>query len=134
MKKCYLAMQITHWVIPDLARTLNCEFSYNSEDPFAVTMVFNTDAEWPVDWIFARELLADGLNARVGEGDVVIWPMYDHDGGPTSFCVQVGGARTALFEIDAEPVVNWLAKTYEMVPCGAELNGVDWDQLVQLAE
>ncbi|MFD5065658.1 SsgA family sporulation/cell division regulator [Streptomyces sp. NPDC058394] len=118
----------------NLPRTLNCGISYNSEDPLAVTMAFNTDAQYPVVWTFSRELLADGLNARAGEGDVVLWPIHDHDGGLTSLCVRVGGARTALFEIDAELVVSWLDKTYEMVPCGAEFNDVDWDALVQLAE
>ncbi|MFE1521436.1 SsgA family sporulation/cell division regulator [[Kitasatospora] papulosa] len=134
MKQSHLSLRITHWVIPNLARRLNCEISYNSEDPLAVTMVFNTASECPVRWTFSRELLADGLNARVGEGDVALWPMHDHNGGLTSFCVRVGGARTALFEIAAEPVMSWLDKTYEMVPCGAEFNGVDWDALVQLAE
>ncbi|MFD9286592.1 SsgA family sporulation/cell division regulator [Streptomyces mirabilis] len=134
MKKCHLSLQIRHWVSSGLARTLNCEISYSSEDPLAVTMVFNTDAACPVGWVFSRELLADGLNARVGEGDVVLWPMHDHDGDLTSFCVRIGSARTAMFEIAAEPVVNWLDQTYEMVPCGAEFEGVDWDELVQLAE
>ncbi|MFF4836727.1 SsgA family sporulation/cell division regulator [Streptomyces sp. NPDC001315] len=134
MKKCHLSLQITHWVISDLALTLKCELSYNSADPLAVTMVLDTDRERPVRWVFSRELLAEGLTARVGEGDVVLWPVHDRDGDLTSFCVRVGSVRTALFEIDAEPVVNWLARTYEMVPRGSELNGVDWDELVQLAE
>ncbi|MGP4045993.1 SsgA family sporulation/cell division regulator [Streptomyces sp. 2A115] len=134
MKKRHLSLTITHWVISDLAVTLNCEFSYNTHDPLAVTLILDTDGERPVRWIFARELLAEGMAARAGEGDVVLWPGHDQDGEPSSFYVRVGGTRTALFEIPAEPVAKWLARTYDLVSQGTELNGVDWDELVQLAE
>jgi hypothetical protein len=134
MKKCHLALQITHWVFSELDVPLDCEFSYNTHDPLAITLVFDTDGERPVRWIFSRELLAEGMTARAGEGDVVLWPMLDQDGEPSAFCVQVGSTRTAVFEIPAEPVAEWLARTYDMVPQGAELDGVDWDELVQLAE
>ncbi|ALO99218.1 Cell division protein, regulatory protein [Streptomyces hygroscopicus subsp. limoneus] len=134
MKKCQLSLEVTHWVTSDLTLTLNSEISYDTHDPLAVTLVLDSDGERPVRWVFSRDLLADGMSARVGEGDVVLWPVCDLDGEPSSFCVRVGGARTALFEIPAGPVMTWLAGTYTMVPRGAELHGVDWDELVQLAE
>ncbi len=134
MKKCHLALEITHWVISELDLPLNCEFSYDTRDPLAITLVFDTDAEDPVRWIFSRELLAEGMTAPAGEGDVVLWPELYQDGEPSAFCVQVGSVRTALFEIPIEPVAQWLAQTYDMVPQGTELDGVDWDELVQLAE
>ncbi|MEW2515472.1 SsgA family sporulation/cell division regulator [Streptomyces sp. NPDC046870] len=134
MKKCRLSLEVTHWVTSDLTLTLNSEISYDTHDPLAVTVVLDADGERPVRWIFARDLLADGLSARVGEGDVALWPVCDLDGEASSFCLRVGGARKALFEIPAEPVRTWLAGTYTMVPRGAELDGVDWDELVQLAE
>ncbi|MFF9502245.1 SsgA family sporulation/cell division regulator [Streptomyces sp. NPDC014656] len=135
MKKCHLTLAITHWVTSELALDLNCELGYDTGDPLAVTLVLDSDGERPVRWFLCRELLADGLAARAGEGEVVLWPLFDSDGERSSFCVRVGGGdRTALFEIPAEPVGRWLARTWEMVPRGTELEGVDWDELVQLAE
>ncbi|KOV92007.1 MULTISPECIES: SsgA family sporulation/cell division regulator [unclassified Streptomyces] len=135
MRKCHLSLEITHWVTSELARELNCEFSYDTSDPLAVTLVLDTDGEHPVRWVFCRQLLADGLVARVGEGDVVVWPLPDEDGEQSAFCVRVGvGDRSALFEVPAGPVGQWLAGTWAMVPRGTELDGVDWDALVQLAE
>ncbi|WP_338692871.1 SsgA family sporulation/cell division regulator [Streptomyces sp. Q6] len=131
MKKCRLSLHITHWVFADVALTRTCELSYDGTDPLAITMTFDTCRERPVRWILSRELLAEGLVDPVGEGDVRIWPVHDRDGGLTSFRVRLGNTRTALMEFDAEPVVNWLARTYRMVPRGTELNGVDWDELVQ---
>lgn len=69
MKKCRLSLEVTHWVTSDLTLTLNSEISYDNHDPLAVTVVLDADGERPVRWIFARDLLADGLSARVGEGD-----------------------------------------------------------------
>ncbi|MGW0812763.1 SsgA family sporulation/cell division regulator [Streptomyces viridiviolaceus] len=135
MKKCHLTLEITHWVTTELSLDLNCEFTYDTSDPLAVTLVLDSDGERPVRWIFCRQLLADGLVARVGEGEVVLWPLFDSDGERSTFCLRVGGGdRTALFEIPIEPIGQWLARTWEMVPRGTELEGVDWDELVQLAE
>ncbi|MFG2357046.1 SsgA family sporulation/cell division regulator [Streptomyces sp. NPDC048521] len=134
MKNSQLSLEITHWVTSELTLTLDCEISYDTHDPLAVTLVLDTDGPRPVRWVFSRDLLADGMTARVGEGDVVLWPVCDLDGEASSFCMRVGDVHTALFEIPAEPVTEWLAGTYAMVPRGAELDGVDWDELVQLAE
>ncbi|WP_331737497.1 SsgA family sporulation/cell division regulator [Streptomyces sp. NBC_00019] len=134
MKKCHLALKITQWVISELDLPLYCEFTYDTHDPLAITLVFDTDGERPVRWAFSRDLLAEGMTAPAGEGDVVLWPELCQDGEPSSFCVQVGSVRTALFEIPVEPVAKWLARTYDMVPQGSELDGVNWDELVQLAE
>ena len=134
MKKCHLALEITLWVCSELDLPLQGEFSYDTQDPLAVIVVFDTDGVRPVTWALSRDLLADGLAARVGEGDVVLWPVLDLDGEPSSFCIRVGSARKAVFEIPAEPVMTWLAGTYAMVPRGTELDGVDWDEWAQLAE
>lgn len=134
MKKCHLALEITHWLFSELDLSLQCDFSYDTQDPLAVTLVLDSEGVRPVTWILSRDLLADGMTARTGEGDVTIWPLLDLDGEPSFFCVRVGSAHKAVFEIPAEPVAAWLARTYDMVPRGSELDGVDWDELVQLAE
>ncbi|WP_372346686.1 SsgA family sporulation/cell division regulator [Streptomyces sp. KL116D] len=134
MKKCQLSLQIAHWVFDDLALPRTCEVSYDSTDPLAVALVFETGGRQPVRWVLSRDLMAEGLADHVGEGDVRLWPVHDDDGDLTSLCVRLGSGHTALIEFDAEPVANWLARTYEMVPRGTELDGVDWDELVQRVE
>ncbi|MFE6895202.1 SsgA family sporulation/cell division regulator [Streptomyces sp. NPDC057694] len=131
MKKCHLALGITHWVAHRLALPITCEFSFSAKDPCAVTLIFDAESERPVRWVFARELLAEGLTGLAGGGHAVLWPGTDAS-GQASLWVEVGAARTALFEIPAEPVATWLADTYTTVPRGQEMAGVDWDGLTQL--
>ncbi|WP_338704286.1 SsgA family sporulation/cell division regulator (plasmid) [Streptomyces sp. Q6] len=135
MNQSHLSLVVTHRVTSELGLTLNCELSYDAGDPLAVSLVFTGKGPRSVRWIFSRELLAAGMNARTGDGDVVLWPVLDEDGEPDSLQMRLGGDRTALIELDAAPVAEWLAETYELVPLGTELDGVDWDALAaQLTE
>src|SRR6202142_4698561 len=47
---------------------------YSGSDPYAVRMAFHVGTDEPVEWIFARDLLAAGIESRQGEGDVQVWP------------------------------------------------------------
>src|ERR1700726_4691432 len=47
---------------------------YSGTDPYAVRMAFHVGTDEPVEWIFARALLAAGIKGRQGEGDVQVWP------------------------------------------------------------
>src|ERR1700719_374454 len=47
---------------------------YSGRDPYAVRMAFHVGTDEPVEWIFARDLLAAGIESRQGEGDVQVWP------------------------------------------------------------
>lgn len=53
------------------------ELGYSTKDPYAVTAVFNPGGSQSVEWILARDLLADGLISESGEGDVRMWPIPD---------------------------------------------------------
>ncbi|MDN3029671.1 SsgA family sporulation/cell division regulator [Streptomyces sp. S.PB5] len=113
---------------------MNCEFSYHPRDPFAITLIFDAEGEWPVRWVFARELLTEGLTAKAGQGDVTVWPEHGPEEGYMVW-VEVGSAsHKALFEIPALPVAQWLASTYALVPRGQEMEGVDWEELTQLTD
>src|ERR1700758_2155058 len=43
---------------------------YSGSDPYAVRMAFHVGTDEPVEWIFARDLLAAGIESRQGNGDV----------------------------------------------------------------
>src|SRR6266567_2511242 len=40
---------------------------YSADDPFAIRMAFHVGLDEPVEWIFARELLAAGLAEPAGK-------------------------------------------------------------------
>jgi hypothetical protein len=116
---------------------------YSAGDPYAIRMAFHVGADEPVEWIFARELLADGMTTPAGDGDVQIWPSSPA-AGPDG---EIGGPLTVLniklsspfgeahFEAPAEAIINFLDRTYSIVRMGqesgvieidAELNGLLW--------
>ena len=41
---------------------------YSGKDPYAVRMAFHVGTDEPVEWIFARDLLAAGIESRAGRG------------------------------------------------------------------
>ncbi|GLX49159.1 sporulation-specific cell division protein SsgB [Streptomyces hygroscopicus subsp. hygroscopicus] len=135
MSKCGITVQITHWVGRRFPVPIACEFSYDSADPLAVTMILDSDGEYPVRWVFARELMTEGLTARSGQGEVEIWPT--HSEGQRALWVRVANARTrrtAFFEMPAQPIAQWLASSYALVPRGREMAEVNWDKLAQLIQ
>jgi Streptomyces sporulation and cell division protein, SsgA len=123
---------------------LVASLSYSGSDPYAIRMAFHVGAEDPVEWIFARELLADGTMTPVGDGDVQIWPsapVGSADGeirGPlTVLNIKLSSPfGEAHFEAPAEAILSFLDRTYSIVRMGresrvididAELNGLLWE-------
>ncbi len=101
---------------------------YSADDPWAVRVTFQTGGEGDgtVEWMFARQLLTDGVGRTVGEGDVRVWPS----GGADERVVNLAMASpsgSALFEIDRDDVMEFLQQTYLAVPTGCEEEVVDLD-------
>ncbi|WP_086826512.1 SsgA family sporulation/cell division regulator [Allokutzneria sp. NRRL B-24872] len=102
------------------------EFSYSTRDPYAIQVLFNPYGDQSVQWILARDLLADGLLAEAGEGDVRIWPVMDElDVVVLEFTTPAGQAR---FGADPEDLVDFLNETYELVEPGKESRWFDFEQ------
>lgn len=101
------------------------ELSYSSRDPYAVQASFRTGQSSPVDWVFARDLLADGLLAPAGTGDVRVKPIL----GPEER-VEVELASPsghAVFTTAARPLAEFLDRTFELVPATSEYSWLDFD-------
>ncbi|SDP39234.1 SsgA family sporulation/cell division regulator [Actinacidiphila guanduensis] len=129
--ECNVTVQGLRIFAGGLSAPLVCELSYSTADPLAVAIVFDVEGRWPVRWLFARDLLADGLTARTGQGDVVIWPG-DEEG---SLLVQVRkGHCAAHFKLPLTAVGKWLARCYGLVPRGHEMQHVDWGELQQFSQ
>ena len=108
---------------------------YSASDPYAIRMAFHVGHEEPVEWIFARELLADGMATLVGDGDVQIWPSsaaMGPDGeirGPLSVLNLnlYSPFGEAHFEAPADAISNFLDRTYGIVRMGREADVIDID-------
>jgi hypothetical protein len=101
---------------------------YQADDPWAVHVSFDTgsDDDGNVEWMFARQLLTDGLRETVGEGDVRVWPSVT-DGERMVNLAMTSPSGSALFEIDRDTLVEFLQQTYVAVPTGTEEDVVDLD-------
>jgi Streptomyces sporulation and cell division protein, SsgA len=121
---------------------------YRSDDPFAVRLAFldidpdlggpdlgTPDLSAPgladaghvtdaIEWVFARDLLTDGLHTPTGEGDVHVWPF-----GPSDLMIELrSGASTALVITPQVAVRMFLCHAYAIVPAGSEPGHLDLDR------
>src|SRR5487761_381109 len=95
---------------------------YNGTDPYAVRMAFHVGTDEPVEWIFARDLLAAGMAEPAGEGDVRAWPSSgdgDSDGdgpgdGETVLNIVLSSPfGQANFEAPMTAMAEFLHRTYD---------------------
>ncbi len=112
-------------VVPDGSPVpVTAGIRYDAIDPYAVTVTFFTGAAEPVRWTFARQLLTDGVEKSVGEGDVRVWPAQA-DGRPVVYIALSSPSGRALFEAHLSDVVDFLSRSYLAVPTGAESDFVN---------
>ena len=115
---------------------------YSGGDPYAVRMAFHVGTDEPVEWIFARDLLAAGIESRQGEGDVQVWPS-PVSVAETSDLEVIGAEESpgipgkvlnielsspfgqAHFEAPAEAMAAFLRRTYQIVRSGEEGRYID---------
>lgn len=110
------------------AGTTTGMLTFNPYDPYALTMdVVDDDGITVVRWQFAREILRDGLLERAGLGDVIIWPD-----DLLTVCIRLSTPDgTCILRIESGPVAAWVARTYEMVPDGAQTMDHQVDQFIR---
>lgn len=113
-------------ITPDAAPvSVAVELTYTSRDPFAVQASFKTGQDTTVDWVFARDLLADGLVDSAGTGDVRVQPMSEDPG--TIELELTSPSGHALFTTAAATLSDFLQATYDAVPPAAEYSWLDFD-------
>jgi hypothetical protein len=98
---------------------------YSSQDPYAIRIAFHVGLDEPVEWIFARDLLAAGTENRDGHGDVTVWPSADDNGSPILNIELSSPFGRARFEAAASEVTDFLDRAYQMIPAGTEGDHVD---------
>ncbi|HSP38470.1 MAG TPA: SsgA family sporulation/cell division regulator [Frankiaceae bacterium] len=106
------------------------QFSFSRHDPYAITLRFLVDGDHWVTWIFARDLLEQGITASIGEGDVQIWPG-EQDGARCVFLHTRSPHGAATFVLSLTIVVEFLLSTLAVVPSGTESDFLDLDAEIE---
>jgi hypothetical protein len=103
-------------------------WTYESFEPYALTVAFATERGRWVEWVFARDLLVDGLTQPTGEGDLRVSPDLED---PELLVLEIyAPSGSAIFTLDREDVEDFLARTLELVPAGTEGTYFDIDRLL----
>ena len=106
------------------------DLRYAADDPWAVRVTFQVgsgqDGDGTVEWMFARQLLTEGIAGAVGEGDVRVWPSVSGRERVINLAM-ASPSGSALFEIDRDALVQFLQQTYLAVATGTEEDVVDLD-------
>ena len=113
----------------ELPVLMAAQLEYYAADPFAVTAVFNTAGQ-PVRWVFSRDLLDEGLVHDVGEGDIQIVPTRDSLGVHLVQLRLASPDGVAVLEASADVILEFLGRSYALVPPGAESSLVDVDDTI----
>jgi hypothetical protein len=106
----------------------NCAVTleFDPDSPLEVWLDFGCGDDYErVRWVFARDLLIDGLRKPVGHGDVSVAPA-----GERVAVLLDNGEESTTFYLPRFSVQKFVAKTLRSVPRGREVG--DFDQ--ELAE
>lgn len=98
-------------------------FEYHERDPFAVTLLIPS-RRGVQEWVFARELLADGrLGIEGPGGDVTVAPGAD----PGEILIDLlSPSGHAVLWVADEDVTRFLTAAYDRVPAGTESGRIRW--------
>ncbi|RLK60888.1 MULTISPECIES: SsgA family sporulation/cell division regulator [Actinokineospora] len=105
-------------------------WTYRANEPYTVVAAFQADADRWVEWIFGRDLLAEGLVRAAGDGDVRLAPVTT--GGTAKLALEIESPDGhAVLELDHAAVQSFFATTTAMVPLGGEADFFDIDALIE---
>ncbi|SEO96609.1 Streptomyces sporulation and cell division protein, SsgA [Actinacidiphila rubida] len=108
---------------------LQAEFRFDPEMPAVVTVEFLSERGPSLIWRIGRELLYGGLTTMSGFADVRMWPSL-HSERPTSWLLLESQDVEALFELRTAPLKGWLDTTYRVTSADAEMDGLNWDDIL----
>ena len=109
--------------------SLTTQLHYDASDPFAVTATFLFGDGVELDWVLARDLLAEGLHRQTGEGDVALGPSSEPGSTDVELTLSArhGHARVAL---PTATLAAFLQDSHQIVPPGTESEHLDLDTTI----
>jgi Streptomyces sporulation and cell division protein, SsgA len=104
---------------------LHVELTYRTNDPFAVTAVFEPVSGYQISWLLSRELLIEGMHVPVGDGDIRIAPAHG-DSEQINILLSSPDGQAWLMAYGAD-ITEFLDATFALVARGDEARCYDWD-------
>ncbi len=99
------------------------KLEYRRDEPYAIAATFRVGSDAEVRWLFARDLLIEGLVGAAGEGDVRV--MLDGIDPETVVIELRSPDGAALLTIPTADLARFLDATYAVVAVGDERLAVD---------
>jgi hypothetical protein len=90
-------------------------------------MAFHVGMDEPVEWIFARDLLAAGMTDAAGDGDVRVWPADTASGQRVLNISLSSPFGQAHFEAPLTALAGFLLRTFQVIPAGREGEFINLD-------
>ncbi|MFG2819720.1 SsgA family sporulation/cell division regulator [Kitasatospora sp. NPDC048365] len=124
----WLDLELRAVTCPGLSIPVAARLRYYRADPYAVHLDCHVDLDEPITWVFAREILTEGLNTWAGTGDVSVFPAICAEREEILIALSVPGSTCAL-RAPAAQVRAFLQGTCTVVPYGSETDHLDLDAL-----
>ncbi len=102
--------------------------AYEARDPYAVSATFRT-GDGDITWVFARDLLRDGLANSVGEGDIKIRPAHPSRGPIVLFTLS-SPSGAAKLEGNRHELRKFVQRIFDVVPEGYEWQYLEVDRVI----
>jgi hypothetical protein len=106
---------------------VSVDLRYDKADPYAVRATFRVASDQQVAWVFARDLLAQGMTEASGDGDVRIWPTW-HDGREVVCIVLRSPDGEALLQTESLELLEFLAASFALCAAGRESRHLQIDR------
>lgn len=102
-------------------------WGYTTADPFTVTLSVRARQDRWVDWLVGRDLVAAGLDADAGEGDIRFSPQVVQGYAIVEIELRSTDGR-AVLEVDRDLLRHFVDTTLDLVAPGDEPLLVDLDE------
>jgi hypothetical protein len=109
------------------ARQIQAVFGFQHDRPYAVWLRLSAPDHSPVVWIFARDLLIEGLSSPAGLGDVHVDP-----GKETVGITLMSASGTLRLAVSRNELRLFCTRMIAEVPVGAESRFFDLDGEIRL--
>jgi hypothetical protein len=106
---------------------VSVDLCYDTTDPYAVRAMFRVASDQQISWVFARELLAQGMTEASGDGDVRIWPT-SADGREVVRILLRSPDGEALLQTQSVELVEFLNASFALCPRGRESRHLQIDR------
>ncbi|WP_406205939.1 SsgA family sporulation/cell division regulator [Kitasatospora sp. NBC_01560] len=126
---CAVPLELRAVVCPGFTVSVAACLRYDRAEPYAVYLDNHVDLDEPITWMFARDLLAAGLNGWAGLGDVSVHPGAGAS-SETLFIALGGDTGAVVLRAQAVLVRAFLDATERIVPSGTEGQHLDLDGLL----